>query len=235
VSSLIVRARRAFYNLNGPWLRRGLFEALGSKRFSRPALHGMDARLEELLPQDGGTFVEAGAHDGFTQSNTYYLERFRGWRGVLVEAVPELHAKASRRRRRSVVVQAALVAPEREGDQVVMHFGDLMSTSGDPCHAQGGLRNAGRRAYEVRAPGRTLDSILAEAGIDRPDLLVLDVEGNELDALRGLDLDRHGPGLMVIEMLDMPSQRPAFDALLADRYEFVEALSADDALYRRRD
>lgn len=235
MSSLIERARRAFYNLNGPWLRRGVFEAFGSKRFSRPALHGMDARLEDLLPHEGGTFVEAGAHDGFTQSNTYYLEPFRGWRGVLVEAVPELHAKASRRRRRSVVVRAALVAPEREGEQVVMYFGDLMSTAGDPGHAEGGLRNAGRRAYEVRAPGRTIDAILEEAGLGRPDLLVLDVEGNELDALRGLDLDRHGPGLMVIEMLDMSSQRPAFDSLLADRYEFVEALSPDDALYRRRD
>jgi hypothetical protein len=115
MTRLVERARRTFYNLNGPWLRRGAFEALGSQRYSHPALHGMDARLEELLPEDGGTFVEAGAHDGFTQSNTYYFERFRGWRGVLVEAVPELHAKARRRRRRSVVVRAALVAPEREG------------------------------------------------------------------------------------------------------------------------
>ena len=92
-------AKRAFYNADGPWRRRGVFEALGSRRYSQPALHGMDARLEALLDRDGGVFLEAGAHDGYTQSNTYYLERFRGWTGVLVEAVPELHAKAARRAR----------------------------------------------------------------------------------------------------------------------------------------
>src|SRR3954469_21340764 len=111
----LTAARRAFYNLDGPWLRCRLFEALGSRRYSWPALNDLDRSLQRLLPDRPGTFMEAGAHDGYTQSNTYYLERFRGWHGVLVEAVPELHAKAARRRRRSRVVQAALVGPEREG------------------------------------------------------------------------------------------------------------------------
>ena len=99
--SLLTRARRAFYNLDGPWRRRGLFEAVGSKRYSRPALHGMDATLAEVVGKEGGTFFEAGAHDGYTQSNTYFLEAHRGWSGVLVEAIPELHAKATARRPRS--------------------------------------------------------------------------------------------------------------------------------------
>jgi FkbM family methyltransferase len=233
MSRVLEAARRAFYNLDGPWVRRGVFEALGSQRYSRPGLYDLDTRLEAVLPDGPGVFVEAGAHDGFTQSNTYYLERFRGCSGVLVEAVPELCAKAARRRRRSHVVQAALVSPEREGEDVLVHFGDLMSTVGDPTHAEGGLRNAGRRAYDVTAPGRTLSSILSEYGIGEPDLLVLDVEGHELDALRGLDLDRHAPRLMLIEMLDRDSQRPAFDALLDGRYEVVDAPSPDDVLYRR--
>ena len=58
---------------------------------SRPALHGMDRKLDELLDRDGGFFVEAGGNDGYTQSNTYWLERFRGWRGILVEPMPELY------------------------------------------------------------------------------------------------------------------------------------------------
>jgi FkbM family methyltransferase len=230
---VLTAGRRAFYNLDGPWLRCRLFEALGSRRYSWPALNELDRRLQPLLPDRPGTFLEAGAHDGYTQSNTYYLERFRGWRGVLVEAVPELATKAVKRRAQSRVVQAALVGPEREGEEVVIHFGDLTSTLGDRGLTERGLHNAGREPYDVRVPGRTISSILDEAGLSSLDLLLLDIEGQELEALRGLDLERHGPALMVIEMLDMATQRPAFDELLASHYEFVCALSADDAAYRR--
>ena len=121
----IQRARRAFYNAGGPYLRARLFERLGSERFSRPALFDLDARLEALLPPGPGIFVEAGAHDGYTQSNTYFLERRRGWSGVLVEAVPELAERARRRRPRSRVVQAALVGPGAP-PTVPIRFGDLM-------------------------------------------------------------------------------------------------------------
>src|ERR1700686_1931252 len=60
-------------------------EARGDDRLSRPALHELDVKLNGVIERDSGFFIEAGAHDGFTQSNTYYLERFRGWRGLLVE------------------------------------------------------------------------------------------------------------------------------------------------------
>ncbi len=213
-----------------------MFEALGSRRYSRPALHQMDARFESLLDgAEGGVFLEAGAHDGYTQSNTYYLERFRGWSGVLVEAVPELHAKAARRRPRSHVAQCALVGPEDAGSSVTVTFGDLMSTiRADAAHAAGGLRNAGRAGYCVEVPARTLTEVLDDAGVNGLDLMVLDLEGHELDALRGMDFDRHPVAHLVVEMLNLPRQRPVFDALLGERFAFVEALSADDALYSWR-
>ena len=233
--SLLESAKRAFYDADGPWRRRALFERAGSRRYSRPALHGMDARLEALLDRDGGVFLEAGAHDGYTQSNTYYLERFRGWSGVLVEAIPELHAKAARRRPRSRVVQCALVGPEEAGGDVTIAFGDLMSKVGDHgAHAAGGLRNAGRTGYSVEVPARTLADVLDEAGVGALDLMVLDLEGHELAALRGMDFDRHPVAHLVVEMLDQERQRPAFDALLAPWFGFAEALSADDALYSWR-
>jgi FkbM family methyltransferase len=234
MSGLVAAARRAFYNADGPWIRRGLFEAVGSRRYSRPALHGMDRALEDLLPPHPGVFVEAGAHDGYTQSNTYYLERYLGWHGLLVEAVPELCEKARRRRPRSVVERAALVGPDQDGADLVVHFGDLSSTLGAADHARGGLDNAGLSAYDATVRGRTLSGLLDQSGLGRPDLIVLDVEGHELAALNGLDLDRHAPALLAVEMLEMDRQRPQFDALLASHFEFDTRLSEWDALYRRR-
>src|SRR5690606_31382762 len=100
---------------------RRRLEARGDDRRSHPAAFEMDSRMARLLG-DGGWFVEAGGHDGYTHSNTYYLERFRGWRGLLVEPAPSLAREARLERTRSTVVQAALVPPERAGEPVTMHY-----------------------------------------------------------------------------------------------------------------
>ena len=231
----LTAARRVFYNLDGPWYRRGIAEAVGSERYSHPALFDMDRRLAAIMPARGGTFFEAGAHDGYTQSNTYYLERRRGWSGVLVEPVPELRAKCERRRTRSRVFGCALVGPDYADPDIAIHFGDLMSTVGADSHAASGLAVVGRSAYSVSVPARTLSSVLEEAGVGELDLMVLDLEGNELDALRGLDLERHAPRHLLVETLERATQQPQLDALLASHYEPLDALSDYDLLYRRRD
>jgi hypothetical protein len=48
-------------------------------------LNGLDEKLESYINYDGGFFVEIGANDGVTQSNTLYFEQFRQWSGILVE------------------------------------------------------------------------------------------------------------------------------------------------------
>jgi FkbM family methyltransferase len=233
-SRVLLGARRAFYNLGGPWHRCRLFETFGSERYSQPAMFGMDRRLAELMPWHDGVFVEAGAHDGYTQSNTYYLERHRGWTGLLIEPIPELRAHCVRRRPRSCVMGVALVNPTAAAGTVTMRFGDLMSTMDDGRHAGRGLEVTGRHAYSVDVPARTLSESFAAAGLTKVDLLVLDVEGHEHDVLAGLDLEGLAPRYILVEMLDRAVQQLEIDELLERRYEPLEALSDYDVLYERR-
>lgn len=221
--------------------RRRMLERAGSDRRSHPALYEMDRKLARHLPQTGGFFVEAGANDGYLQSNTYWFARFRGWRGVLVEPIPELYRDCVRQRPESRVFNCALVPPEREGDMVTMHYGGLMSIvrgvnespGADAAHAEAGSQLGWDLNYEVHVPGRTLTSVLAEAGAPEVDLLSLDVEGFEVDALAGLDMDRFAPRFAVVEALDEAARERVTQAL-GERYEVVEALSPFDVLYARR-
>src|SRR6266404_4750051 len=41
----------------------------------------------------GGTFVDIGAHDGVTYSNSFLFERLRGWGGVCIEPNPAVFAQ----------------------------------------------------------------------------------------------------------------------------------------------
>ena len=128
---------------------RPVFECLGYARFSRPGLHQLDRRLESLMPKRNGWFVEAGANDGFQQSNTYYLARFKGWRGVLVEAVPHLAAACRKRRPESQVVACALGPPEKAGGTLQIRHAGLMSCI---CGALGDeAKEKERAAKGVRA------------------------------------------------------------------------------------
>jgi FkbM family methyltransferase len=222
--------------------RRRTLEALGSDRYSHPALDDLDRKLAAYLPRQGGVFVEAGAFDGYWQSNTYWFERFRGWSGVLVEPIPQLAAEARRERPRAQVFEFALVAPDFPEKTVRMRFGGTMSIlladSGEMedalAHADRGAAIAEARAYDLDVPTSTLSAVLDQAGVEQIDLLSLDVEGHEEEALKGLDFDRHAPEYILIEILfEQTGKAPVYE-LLEPRYEFVEQLSVRDHLFRLR-
>src|SRR5450631_929326 len=92
--------------------RRPLYEMFGSDRYSHLALNDLDQKLKRYLDFENGFFIEAGGNDGLTQSNTYWFERFRGWRGILVEAVPDQARRCAKNRPRADIVNAALVAAD---------------------------------------------------------------------------------------------------------------------------
>lgn len=216
--------------------RRRAFEAFGSYRYSRTGAEGIDEKLRRHLDIDGGFFVEAGANDGINFSNTYYLERARGWTGVLVEGVPDLARACVRHRPASRVFNCALVAPDAEGEPVKMHYSNLQSIVAGALpyeHVRAGLASQGERTYDVEVPGRTLSSVLDEVQPQRFDLLVLDVEGYEPQVLQGLDLERHRPSFALVEVLDEAAYA-AVEGALGSRYEAVERLTPTDVLFRLR-
>ena len=203
----------------------------------------MDAKIDAAIDRDGGFFVEAGANDGFTQSNTYWLERFRGWRGILIEPMPTYYEQCRAERPEATIVHAALVPQAGEGDTVRMEFGDLWSTvqgaHGDAATERDwvapGLVLGWHDGYTAEVPARTLSSILEEHGAPEVDLLSLDIEGFEPQALEGLDLDRHPPRWIAVEVHDLGAGREAIEAVIGERYVMDRQLSPLDLLYRRRD
>ena len=63
-----------------------------------------------LCVHDTGFFVEVGANNPFDLSQTWHLAK-EGWRGILVEPIPELCEKLRMERADSVVIEAACGSP----------------------------------------------------------------------------------------------------------------------------
>ncbi|MEX2546209.1 MAG: FkbM family methyltransferase [Chloroflexota bacterium] len=204
------------------------------------ALNELDTKLESYLDIDGGFFVEAGANDGIDQSNTAYFERRRGWSGVLIEPIPRLAEQCRANRPRSIVIETALVESDFPLSTIEMTDCGLMSS------VMGAMRDETARAEHLRVGAeiqglspvnlvvraRTLDSILDQVKPDRFDLLSLDVEGFELQVLRGIDLHRWAPKFVLVEA----RFRDEIDThMLGTGYKMIEELSHHDVLYRRGD
>lgn len=60
-----------------------------------------------------GFFIECGAYDGETRSNTLNLERFFNWTGILIEADPINFAKLLDKNRRAYLSPTCLSIKKR--------------------------------------------------------------------------------------------------------------------------
>ena len=54
----------------------------------------------------------------------------------------------------------------------------------------------------MKVPSITLDALLDREGVEKVDLLAMDIEGHEPEALAGFDIERFQPKLAVIEGKD---------------------------------
>jgi FkbM family methyltransferase len=207
------------------YLRRSLFEFFGCAKYSKMGMGGLTEKLNKYLNFKEGVFIEVGANDGVAQSNTYYLEKILKWKGYLIEAIPELSERCKKNRRRSLVFNCALVSPEDHGKEIKINYDKdsrgLMSKIGD-C----GQRSSFCETVSIR--GRTLTDVLEQASAQKIDFFSLDVEGFELEVLKGLDLNKYRPTLMLVET----SQVEAVDAILFNSYDRIDLLSHHDYLYR---
>lgn len=177
--------------------------------FSRDS-YGLD-RLDHLilaaLPEGPpGFFIEIGAYDGVTQSNSVLLEK-RGWRGLLIEANPGSYARCCRTRPAMITEHAACVPRDHGQTHTTITDVGLMSMTGESRFSPEtradwvarGAGFAGRAPQDIEVPTATMSALLDKHGIAAVDLLLLDVEGAEIDVLKGLDFSRHAPTRIVAE------------------------------------
>ena len=165
-----------------------------------------------------GFFVDIGANNPKELSNTYFLEKCMGWKGICIEADPGLAAVLRAERACTVVNLCA--------DSVRKDVPFVMAGS------SGHVASSNKEDGAVMIPCAPLASVLKEHGVGHVDFLTIDIEGNELSALIGYEWDA-----IPIEMLLIESawSSEMLDMLLSDAGMWrVSDIGYLDDLYMRR-
>ena len=116
-----------------------------------------------------------------------YFERYKNWRGILIEPVPEMAMQCKENRPNCIVENCALVSFDYCEAFVEMRYCRLMSIvkgalttpEVEEAHIRKGCDIQGVSTYDLKVPARTLTSILYEYDVTTIDFLSLDVEGYE--------------------------------------------------------
>ncbi|MDX2114040.1 MAG: FkbM family methyltransferase [Planctomycetota bacterium] len=182
--------------------------------------HGEDALIAEAFSDVAeGYFVEVGCIDGRRASNTLMLEEL-GWTGCCVEAHEDYVELVRRNRPRSRVLHCAV--GDRDAGEIAFY-----------SNARGSLSTLDRslgpefaRRYgacfhgfvEKRVRMRTISSILDEIGAAQVHVMSIDIEGCDHLAVRGLDLGRHRPELLIVEAGSAEAEREIDAKMLGAGY-----------------
>ena len=185
------------------------------------AQNGEDRILEKRFPHKNGYCVEVGCINGIDISNTYYFEKKREWKCLLIEADPYLVEQCRRNRPKSTVVQAAIVppgTPERITFEVVEHNRGMSAISFDEAQIRHVEKYEHFASRQIEVPAQTLDQVLEAAQPPHIDFITIDIEGHEWGALQGFDLTRWKPQVIILERRDKTPDARIVDYLTRHGY-----------------
>lgn len=179
-----------------------------SKNFSKS--HSQifqDLLVYYILKKQKGIYCEVGALDGKELSNTLYLEKEHGWRGILCEPNKSYQQLIKKNRPNNIIITEPLFSKE---DQVV-NFTELEG-------GRSGIDKSSysRKSYELKTT--TLNKVLKENLNDKNiNYISIDTEGTEYEIIKELDFDKFYPEIITIEHNYEKKKREKIYSLLKNK------------------
>jgi FkbM family methyltransferase len=212
VLSLARRFRALNVDERGYFLRR--FVDLKLHHRAGFSQYGEDASIASYLRSLGRgcrTYIDIGANDPVSHSNTYLFYR-DGGSGLLVEANPKIARRIRRKRPRDTVRNVAVLA---EGSGAIdLHVMDMdgLSTVSASWRETIASQEAATPVKILRVPAIGINDLLkANMSFGEIDFASLDIEGLDYDVLSAWDFDRWRPYLFCAETAEVSVAKYARD------------------------
>jgi FkbM family methyltransferase len=155
--------------------------------------------------KENGVFVDIGAHDGKTDSNSLFFENL-GWKGFCIEPNPEMFSKLQSIRKCKCLPYAVGDKNQtlqffqiKEGGPTVLS-GLVDEFNQNAIHKINEYNLEDTQQYDyIDVECRTFNNLIDVYDID---FLSLDTEGNELKILQSIDFNKYNIDVITVENND---------------------------------
>ena len=208
-------------------LREGLSLSLkkvfGFNQSKFPSAYGQDEWIAHIVYPDirNGFYVDVGSADGVIQSNTKALDDL-GWQGICIDPFP------TNMETRTAKVFKEVVYSEK-GKKIQFRASGFIGGIVDHLDYTAGWEKH-KKAETVEFTTTTLDDILSRANAPNYiHYMSIDIEGAELEALKGLSFSEYKIGALTIEHNWEEPKRSMIRSFLRSKgYRYVFIASGDD-------
>ena len=189
-------------------------------------------------------YIDIGANDGITWSNSYALEKYLNWDGICVEPHPEKFIELSGHRANITNSKCINACLSDQSEKVIFRsvhgYANMLSGILDFFNPDQvdridlDIKNHGGFYKDIEIECRKLQDICVERSIKTIDYMSIDCEGAEYAILKGLDLAILQPSLISIETSNdlRDSDKKAIDYLLTNNYK-LEAKICGDSFFSK--
>ncbi len=191
-----------------------------------------DEMIDHLFEgKKGGTFLDIGAHDGISFSNTYLFEKERGWNGLCIEPMPSVF-KSLERNRKCILENCCIADKEMDvtfreiiGPEMLSGILDFF----DEKHLERinmEISRLGEGSYkDYKLKSKVINDLLEKYKLYKIDYCSIDTEGAELKIIKSIDFTKFDITVFSIENNNHDDQVRNF--LREHKYVFVESEGDD--------
>lgn len=193
-----------------------------------------DKFLNEVLFKNkkNGVFVDIGANDGVTISNSYFFEKTLGWTGVCFEPLTEAFNKLKKNRSSININGCASDKNHLDTFYNVHGYGEMLSglkSQYDERHLERikkTIEEYGGYTNETEVQCFDVNDVLKKNGVKKVDFISVDTEGGELKILHAIDYELLKIKVVVVE--NNYSEPDIFNFMKSKGYFRVAYLSTDE-------
>ena len=162
---------------------------------------GMDLLINYLYKNKfNGIYIDVGCNHPIVGNNTFLLYQ-KGWSGINIDLNSHIIEMFNYFRPKDYNVNSAISNSKGEADLFFYHERSAINTISKEIHNS--RKNTAEEIKKIQST--TLDSVIKDSPYfdKKINFLSIDVEGNELNVLKGFNLKKYYPEVIVIEYLDL--------------------------------